>query len=145
MKTYIGLAASAALLAGCATTSGTQQSWAPQIDSKGVDMARYQADVAECNAFARANPNANKAEAQRKGAVKYGALGAGAAGLAVVSTGGLALLPMLAGSVATTVGTGAVLGGMGGGMVADVHYQGIVNNCIAGRGYKVLSGTNLSF
>ena len=134
-------AAAALLLASCATTGapGQQQNWAPQIDAKGVDQTRYAADVAECNQYARENPNADRGEAQKRGAMKYGAMGAGLAGLAVVATGGLALVPMLAGSIATTVGTGAVLGGAGGGAIADANYHNIVTSCLVGRGYKVFS------
>lgn len=130
--------ATALSLGGCATPGIEGRAWTPQIDPKGVNQANYEKDLDECQAAAASNPNADGNKEAGKKAVRYGAMGAAAMGLAAVATGGIALLPLMAGSMMTTGGVGAVTGAMSGKMAGDVKYQGIVANCLNGRGYKVL-------
>lgn len=111
------LATLALLLAGCATR-------APVIDTKGVDMGKYTEDLQECQYFAS----------------PYGAGSSAAAGAGAGALFGALLGAAIGGRSA--VGLGARIGaveGLGGGAVAGVAKQTqIVNNCMMGRGYRVL-------
>jgi len=137
MRTAIACAAALALT-GCATPGIEGRAWTPQIDPQGVNQAKYQRDLAECRAYAEANPGADDKAAMRKGALQSGAMAAALVGVTTVATGGLALLPMMAGAAATTAGVAAAGGAAGGKTIADAKHQGIVANCLTGRGYKVL-------
>lgn len=134
----VSVVAMAAILSGCATTGAQQQAWVPQIDTQGVSQATYEHDLAECRTYAEANPDADAERAAHDGAMRTGvttaALGAGAVAL----TGGLALLPMAAGTIATYAGWNALFGGSGAASAADAKYKNIVASCLAGRGYHVL-------
>jgi outer membrane lipoprotein SlyB len=104
------------VLAGCAAQPN------PIIDTKGVDMAAYRRDLAECEQYANEVPMATGAA---KGAVAGGAYGA-----AVGSINGRA---------AEGAGTGAITGAAVSMLDADREKQRIVKRCIAGRGYRVLN------
>jgi len=112
--------------------------WRPLIDTKGVNMARYEADLTDCQTFASQNREADRANVKRS-AVKGGLLTGGAAVAITVLSGGAALLPMMAGSLAGAAGMGALSGAAGGAVIADAAWRGTVSSCLSGRGYKVLN------
>jgi outer membrane lipoprotein SlyB len=144
LRTCTCIITAAALVAGCASAGGASAPralWTPQVDNKHVDQARLQKDVAECNDYARANPDTNGDKAAKKTATKYGLGTLAFIGVATVLTGGLAaaaVLPAVAGDVALVSGGAALAGGSGAKMEANLKYQSIVDNCLSGRGYKVL-------
>ena len=116
MKTILAVLALAAL-AACA-------SYQPIVDTKGVDLNRYQADLGECQKFAgEVNPAAHAAAGAAAGAILGAAIGAifgnrhtagrGAAAYGVVGAG-----------------TGAAEGA--------AAQRNIILKCMAGRGYRVL-------
>lgn len=119
MKTWpLSSVAAVLLLAGCAAPR-------PLVDMKGVDPARYEADLAECQKYAEqvGGPGAGAAA----GAVIGGAIGYGV-GRAVGASD-----PSAAGR------GGAVLGGAkGAGQGARSKHE-VVSKCLTGRGYKVLN------
>jgi aspartate oxidase len=55
-----------------------------------------------------------------------------------LATGGLALLPAAAMAAVPALGTGVALGAASGAAQADIKYKGIIQTCLAGRGYRVL-------
>lgn len=101
----------------------------PIVDMKGVDQARYESDLAECQKYAD-----QVSVAQNAGG---GALLGGAAGAAI----GAAI-----GAVTGSPGTGAAVGAAGGGTSGlfggtargASKQQQVVRNCLKGRGYHVL-------
>jgi hypothetical protein len=109
--------AAALLLAACSGTKG------PIIDTKGVDMVRYQQDLAECEVFAR--------EVSTGRAVAKGATSGAAVGAAIGAIG--------SGNAGEGAGIGAVTGGARSAQIADREKAGVVNNCLRGRGYRVLN------
>ena len=107
----------AAALAGCA-------SYQPIVDTKGVDMNRYHADLGECQKYAeQVNPTAHAAAGAAAGAVAGAAIGAILGNRRTAGQGAAAY-----GLVAA--GTGAAEG-------TNAQRQ-IVLKCMAGRGYRVL-------
>ena len=106
-----------ALLAGCVA-------YRPIVDTRGVDMNRYHADLGECTQYAaQVDPASNAA--------------AGAAGGAVIG----AVIGSLFGSGRDTRNlaiAGAVAGGTGGAAGGARVQQDIIRRCMAGRGYNVL-------
>jgi hypothetical protein len=104
-------------LAGCSGARG------PIVDTKGVDMARYQQDLAECEAYAEQVSTGR-------------AVGKGAAGGAVV---GAAIGAISGGSGTRGAGVGAVAGGAQSARGAEREQAQVVRNCLRGRGYKVLN------
>ena len=109
------------LLAGCSSD--------PIVDMKGVDEARYEADLAECREYAN--------QVGVGGNAAGGAVAGGAAGAAV----GAAV-----GAVTGNPGRGAAVGAAGGGTSGAVggtargaaKKERVVRNCLRGRGYRVL-------
>jgi outer membrane lipoprotein SlyB len=106
-------------LAGCASDKII-------IDKKGVDMAAYDQDLAECRAYAEESEGvgAEAAKGSAVGAVIGGAIGA------VVGTGKTA---------AKLGGVGAITGGVRGASKGKAEKLHIVKTCLSGRGYKVLN------
>jgi outer membrane lipoprotein SlyB len=96
------------------------------IDKKGVDMAAYDQDLAECRAYAEESGGAG-AEAA-KGAVGGAVIG-GAIG-AVVGTERTA---------EKLGGAGAITGAVRGAARSRAEKLHIVKTCLSGRGYKVLN------
>jgi len=93
------------------------------IDTRGVDMAKYQGDLAECQNFAaQVEPKAGK------GAVAGAVVGA-VVGAAI---GNRRTAEKLAGA-------GAVSGAVKGGVRSKREQALVVRRCLAGRGYKVLN------
>lgn len=105
------------LLGACSGASG------PIIDTKGVDMARYHQDLAECEAYA--------AQVSTGQAVARGSAGGAAVGAAVGAIAG--------GGAKQGAGIGAVTGGAESARIADREKAAVVRNCLRGRGYRVLN------
>lgn len=104
-------------VSGCA-------SYRPVIDTKGVDMSRYEQDLAECQAYAQGeNPAAQAAIGAGIGAA-LGAAIAAAAG-SRYDRGASARVGAVSGAAA----------GTGSGIQSQMD---IIRNCLRGRGYNVL-------
>ncbi|MEO1595942.1 MAG: glycine zipper family protein [Pseudomonadota bacterium] len=104
------------LLAACAAHPD------PIIDERGVNMAQYEKDLAECKSYAE---NINVAEGTAKG----GAVGA--------------VVGAAAGAIGGDAGRGAGYGGLAGatrsGLDNKREQEVVVKRCVRGRGYKVLN------
>jgi len=94
----------------------------PIIDTKGVNMARYEQDLEECQAF----KDPIKTEV---GAAKGAAAGAAVGGATGAVTG----------DVAVGAGVGAIAGAARSAQLSEREKQQVVKNCLRGRGYKVLN------
>lgn len=98
----------------------------PIIDRKGVDMSRYYADKAECEAYADEVPTGEKvARGALGGAVVGGAIGA------IVNRG--------PDSTERGAGVGAVTGGVRGAQEGAHETERVIKRCLRGRGYRVLN------
>lgn len=95
------------------------------IDQKGVDMAKYQQDLSECQSYA----DQVKGGKQVAGSAVGGAVVGGAVGAVV---GDRHTAEKLA-------GVGAVVGAARGGRMTAREKRAVVRNCLTGRGYKVLN------
>lgn len=107
-------------LASCAGAN-----YRPLIDSRGVDMNRYESDVRDCQQYA---------------AQTSGAPGHAVAGALIGALLGAALATA-AGSrydARSTARVGAVAGGVSGGAQGEMSQRDIIRRCLAGRGYSVL-------
>lgn len=98
----------------------------PIIDRKGVDMARYYVDKAECDAYA------NEVRTGEK--VVRGVIG----GAVIGGTIG-AVLDREPDSAERAAGVGAVSGGVRGGQEGIRETERVAKQCLRGRGYKVLN------
>jgi len=116
MRKCLGLIAAVALLAACTTTDEII------IDKKGVDMSRYDQDLAECRSYG------TEVQTDKK-VVK------GAASGAVV--GGL--IGAITGDAGKAAGVGAVGGGAKGASQGEREELQVVKRCLRGRGYNVLN------
>ena len=108
------------LVLGCRTTDDR-----PIVDMQGVSIAQYNADLADCQAYA------DEVEAGRqvaRGAVG-GAVVGGAVGAAVGNSD----------TAQRTAGAGAVLGASRGAQSAMNERERVIRNCLRGRGYRVLN------
>lgn len=111
-----------ALLAGCASRGGGSQ---PIVDLKGVDPARYQRDLAECQAYA--------AQVDVRGEVGRSALGGAIIG------GAMGAIVGNHETAERMAGVGAVTGTARGGVRAVQERRTVLRNCLVGRGYRVLN------
>jgi len=92
------------------------------IDKKGVDMARYDQDLAECREYSKEVQTGKKvAKGAASGAVVGGLIGA------------------IAGDAGKAAGVGAVGGGARGANEGSRDEVQVVKNCLRGRGYKILN------
>ena len=105
------------LLVACSSSPG------PIIDTKGVDMSRYHADLADCEGYAE---QVRIEQGMAKGAVAGGAVGA--------ATGAI-----VGEDVGEYAGVGAVAGAAKSGIRGDQEKSQVVKRCMRGRGYKVLN------
>jgi len=107
-----------AALVGCASNEII-------VDTKGIDMAAYERDLADCRQYSE------QVETGKKTA-------SGAAGGAVV--GGLigAIFDGPSGA-ARGAGAGAVTGGASGVREGERDENQVVKRCLSGRGYRVLN------
>ena len=106
-------------LAACTTTDEII------IDQKGVNMAAYEKDLAECQTY---SASVKTGEKTAVGA----ASGAEVGGLIGAITGGSE-------GAARGVGIGAVGGGAKGVSEGSQTEVEVVKNCLRGRGYQVLN------
>ncbi len=107
----------ALLLAACSGATG------PIIDTKGVNMAGYEQDLAECETYAT--------QVSTGSAVGKGAAGGAAVGAAIGAIAG--------GGAGQGAGIGAVTGGAQSARISDREKADVVRNCLRGRGYRVLN------
>jgi hypothetical protein len=113
------------LLAACSSNGRVPGQTPLIIDTKGVDMNQYHADLADCEEYAQQVSVGEKAAVgAAKGAVVGGAVGAifdGSEGARHVG------------------GSAAVLGGARGAQEGWNEQDRVMARCMSGRGYKVLS------
>ncbi|MCC5793702.1 MAG: hypothetical protein JJT85_03070 [Chromatiales bacterium] len=103
-------------MAGCASSRG------PIIDTRGVDMAQYERDLAECEEYAN---QVNPVEGAARGAAAGGAVGA--------------MTGAIGGNPGRGAGIGAVLGGSQSAAAGVRERDQVVKRCLRGRGYSVLN------
>lgn len=116
----VATALALALLAACTTTRDVI------IDERGVDMARYRQDLAECRGYAEQVRSGEKAaRGAASGAAVGGAIGAIASGSREGTARG--------------AGIGAVTGGARGAAAGEREVARVVKRCLRGRGYRVLN------
>lgn len=116
MKPYLALATTLALTTACTTTDEII------IDEKGVDMSRYQQDLADCRGYSEQVKTGEKAaKGAASGAVVGGMIGA------------------ITGDAGKGAGVGAVSGGARGVSQGEKQEMQVVKNCLRGRGYRVLN------
>ncbi len=112
-----------ALLAGCATT------YQPIIDTKGLNVQKYNQDLAECRILA------DQVDVLEDGATDA-LIGAG------IGAAAGAALGALTGNAGMGAATGAAVGGFGGGgggaLTSSQRKQKVLNNCLTSRGYRIL-------
>jgi outer membrane lipoprotein SlyB len=116
------------LLSGCYSYGGYQ----PTVDSYNDPNAyRINQDMAECKQLASQASG---------GAAKETAIGAGTGAALGAATG--AIIGAFTGSAGTGAAIGAATGGLGGGaykgLSTDERYRNAYNNCMSGRGHRVV-------
>ena len=116
------------LLSGCYSYGG----WKPTVDSYNDPNAyRINQDIAECKQLA--------SEASG-GTTKETAIGAGTG--ALLGAAGGAIIGAFTGNAGTGAAIGAATGGLGGGaykgLSTEDKYKNAYNNCMSGRGHKVV-------
>lgn len=116
------------LLSGCYSYGGYQ----PTVDSYNDPNAyRINQDMAECKQLA---------DQASGGTVKETAIGAGTGAALGAATG--AIIGAFTGSAGTGAAIGAATGGLGGGAYKGIdtedRYKSAYNNCMSGRGHKVV-------
>jgi len=104
------------VLSGCAAHPD------PIVDSRGVDMARYERDLADCRTY---GDQIHIEQGVAKGAAAGAAVGA--------ATGAIS------GDAASGAGYGAIYGAADSARLNDREKQRVVKNCMRGRGYRVLN------
>ncbi len=118
MRVVFPILIAAALLSACASRG-------PIIDTQGVDMTRYDQDLAQCQAYSgQVNTGAEAGKSAVGGAAVGAVLGA------IVGNSG---------TVARGAGVGGVLGGARGAARGEGEKEQVVKNCLRGRGYRVLN------
>ena len=115
------------IAAGCSTQRQSSYGGTDGIiiDTQGVDMARYRADLADCQRYSSEVPVAERtATSAAGGAVVGGVVGA------IVGDSGTAK---------KGAGVGAVTGAIKGVSSGSAERKRVVKNCLRGRGYRVLN------
>ncbi len=115
----ITAAGCALALTGCANLGAK---YVPLVDMQGRDQAQFAADVAQCQDYA----------AKRINAEHFAIAGA-------IATGLLGALLAPRGYRNEVAGRAAVIGAAGGAGEGIGTQQGIIQRCMAGRGYVVLN------
>lgn len=114
----------ASMLASCASVEDLTGN-NPIIDTQGVNLARYDADLAQCEAYADEVAIAQKAAAGAvSGAVVGGVFGAIVGNSDTAQRG---------------AGVGAVGGGAKGVGEGIRERERVIKRCLIGRGYRVLN------
>jgi hypothetical protein len=118
-KTLLCLGAAALFASACTTTDEII------IDRKGVNMAQYEKDLAECRGYAQEVKTGEKAvRGAASGAVVGGAVGAVVGGSDDAARG---------------AGVGAITGGARGVSQGEQEEVAVVKRCLRGRGYRILN------
>lgn len=117
----------ALVIAACATPS----QYRPIIDTKGVELSRYEQDLRECQQYAYQIDVANSAATNA-------AIGAGVLGVLAAVLGGNRY------DVGQWAAAGAVTAGVSGAAAAGQTQVDVIRNCMLGRGYKVLARSAVS-
>ena len=115
------------MICGCSSPGGSAYGGNSGIiiDTKGVDMSGYHADLTDCQSYASQVPVAQRtATSTAGGAVLGGVIGA------IVGDSGTAQ---------RGAGVGAVTGAVKGVSSGTKERQQVVRNCLRGRGYRVLN------
>jgi outer membrane lipoprotein SlyB len=121
MKLYqLFIACTSLLLASCANTGANYR---PIIDTKNVDLNRYEADLSECQKYAE----------QKGGAGEKALVGADAGAV----LGGV-LAAVSNGDKGSGSRVGGVMGAVTGASSGAQSQRAIIMRCLSGRGYKVL-------
>ncbi len=94
----------------------------PIVDTKGVNMAQYQVDLAECREYSE------------EVSVAGGAAKGAAAGAVVGAAAGA-----IGGGADRGAGYGAIGGATRSGLYNQREKEQVVKNCLRGRGYRVLN------
>ena len=115
MKQLILSISCSAFFTGCASE--------PIIDERGVDPARYEADLADCRSYSEQVDTVGQA-------AKHGAAGAVVGAIAGAVLDGASAEDGAAG--------GALIGAVQGGAEAQERKEQVFRNCMDGRGYQVL-------
>lgn len=118
MKLLLVTTVIGAALAACTTTGEII------IDERGVNMQRYEADLADCETYAEQVRTGQKAA---KGAASGAAVGGAIGG---VRNGG---------DVGEGAAVGAISGTVKGLNEGERDQVRVVKNCLRGRGYRVLN------
>ena len=116
------------LLSGCYSYGG----WQPTVDTYNDPNAyRMNQDMAECKQLASQASG---------GTAKETAIGAGTG--ALIGAAGGAIVGAFAGSPGAGAAIGATAGGFGGGgyqgLSSEQKFKSAYNNCMSGRGHRVL-------
>jgi outer membrane lipoprotein SlyB len=109
---------------GCATQQ-MGVGYRPIVDTKGVNLNRYEADLQECQKYA--HQTANAAQSAVAGAIVgavFGTVLAAAAGSSYDRS--------------ASARVGGVSGAVGGGVQGETNQRTIIRRCLTGRGYSVL-------
>ena len=109
-----------AVLGACRATDDR-----PIVDMQGVNRAQYDADLAQCQAYA------DEVQAGRE--VTRGAIGGAVVGGAIGAAVGNSNTAQRA------AGAGAVAGAARGAGSAVREREMVIRNCLRGRGYRVLN------
>lgn len=124
--TFVPIAGPACLVAGLLLLGACTTTDEIIIDRKGVNMAAYETDKAECEQYAQEVRTGEKvARGAASGAVLGGVVGA---------IGGDS-----SEAAARGAGIGAVSGGARGGIEGQRDEVAVVKRCLRGRGYRVLN------
>jgi len=107
-------------IAACANTGANYR---PIIDSKNVDLNRYEADLQECQQYVE----------QKGGAAEKSAIGAGAGAV----LGGV-LAAVGNSDKGSSSRIGGVMGAVSGLTSGEQGQRTVIRRCLIGRGYKVL-------
>lgn len=120
MKRWLAAPVATLILVGACTTTDEII-----IDKKGVNIAQYEADLAECRSYSEEVKTGEKAaKGAASGAVVGGLIGAAVGNSRDAQKG---------------AGAGAVTGGAKGVSQGEREQQQVVKNCLRGRGYRVLN------
>lgn len=114
-------------ISGCVGNSSSSifESSKPIIDTKGVDMNQYEADLEECSNFSE---DISTGKSIAKGAATGAAVGAVIEAITDDARGRR-----------DAIEVGAVSGGAKSGIRAVREKEQILKRCLRGRGYKVLN------
>jgi hypothetical protein len=95
------------------------------VDTQGANMARYEQDRRECEAYA--------------GQVSTGTAVAKGAGFGAVVGAALGAIFGDSRAVAQSAAGGGVVGGAKGAVQGENEKEQVLRNCLRGRGYRVLN------